>query len=313
MHANESHPDKPAAALNALLTAGFLFTGVWSLWLLPAFVLPRWPLAAWSLLPVVLLTTTWWSVIHEAIHGLLFHRRALNNVAGRLLSALFGLPFQPVAFGHLFHHRCNRSELDRAEVYPRDASKLRAALGYYARLMSGLFFAELSLCFLVWLPRHRLMRLVAQRFKQAGLEMEGRLLRSTLLDPRALRSIRCDASCILLALGSSLWLYGAHCWLLLLVLAGRGLLVSLLDNAYHYGTPLDAPRYALNLHLPVWVSAAILHFNLHRVHHLHPAAPWWKLPELFAEAQDRYDGGYLALTLHQLRGPLLQDPRSASR
>jgi len=301
MQASASH-SRPAGALNVLLSAGFLSMGIWTLWLLPL-LLPRWPLAAWSILPAVLLTTSWWSLIHEAIHGLLFARRPLNNAAGRLLCILFGLPFQPVAFGHLFHHRRNRSLLDRAEVYPGDSSK-KFAVAYYLRLLGGLYFAELGLCFAVWLQRPRLLRLTARRFDQAGLATDGRLLQNTVLNPRMLRTVRLDAGCILFCLGSSLWLYGGHAWLLLLLLLGRGLLISLMDNAYHYGTPLDAPRYALNLRLPRPLSAAILNFNLHRVHHLHPAVPWRRLPELFRQAKDGYDGGYVGLTLRQLRGPL---------
>jgi len=301
------HPPTPEkadipTALNVLLTLGFALAGIWTLWVLPV-LLPRSPLLAWSLLPVVLLTTSWWSVIHEAIHGLLFARRPLNNAAGRLLCILFSLPFQPVAFGHLFHHRRNRSELDRAEVYPASSSKA-FAIGYYLRLLGGLYFAELALCLLVWLPRPRLVQLTGTRFAAAGMDAEGRLLQKTVLDARALRSIRLDCACVLMTLGSSFWLYGRHGWLLLLVLLGRGLLISIMDNAYHYGTPLDRLRYALNLRLPRVLSAAILNFNLHRIHHLHPATPWWRLPQLFDAAQDGYDGSYLGLTLRQLRGPL---------
>ncbi|HEV2110104.1 MAG TPA: fatty acid desaturase, partial [Gammaproteobacteria bacterium] len=216
--------DRNTAALNALLVSAFLLVGIWTLWLSPL-VLPHWPLAAWSLLPVVLLTTSWWSLIHEAIHGLLFTRRPLNDAAGRLLCILFGLPFRPVAFGHLFHHRRNRSLLDRAEIYPRGRSKAFAA-AYYLRLLGGLYFAELALCFLVWLPRPRLLRLTARRFDQAGLVADGRLLQSTVLSPGMLRAARLDAGCTLLCLASSLRLYGSHAWLLLLLLLGRGLLIS---------------------------------------------------------------------------------------
>lgn len=306
MHAPVSQLDRRTVALNVLLVAACLALGIWSLWLLPL-LLPRQPLLAWSLVPVVLLTTTWWSVIHEAIHGLLFRQRALNDAAGRLLCICFGLPFRPVAFGHLFHHRRNRSELDRAEMYPGDPS-LAFAAGYYLRLLGGLYFAELALSLLIWLPRPRLMRLTAARFNRAGLEMEGGLLQRMVLEPGALWSTRFDAACVLLALASSLWLYGRHAWLPLLVLLGRGLLISIMDNAYHYGTPLDRLRYALNLRLPRVLSAGILNFNLHRIHHLYPATPWRLLPALFTATGERYDGGYLPLTLKQLRGPLTLDP-----
>ncbi|HEU5398069.1 MAG TPA: fatty acid desaturase, partial [Gammaproteobacteria bacterium] len=172
-------------ALNALLAALCACVGIWSLWLLPL-TLSRHPLAALSLVAVAFFTTTWWSVIHEAIHGLLFPKRTVNDAAGRVLAALFGLPFQPVAFGHLFHHRRNRSRLDRAEVYPGDGSRLRATLGYFARLLGGLYLAESALALLVWLSRPRLMALVARRFDGAGLSAEGKLLQRSVLDPAAL-------------------------------------------------------------------------------------------------------------------------------
>lgn len=299
---------RPATALNALLCLVFVGIGVWTLWLLPAIVLPHLPAAAWSLVLVVLLTTTWWSLIHEAIHGLLFAERPLNNTAGRLLCILFSLPFQPVAFGHLFHHRRNRSELDRSEMYARGTAWLQAALSYYFRLLGGLFLGEFALCFLAWLPRRRLMAWASGRFDKAGMATEGKLLQSTILTPAALRSIRLDSACVLLVLGSAFWLYGSHGWMLLLTLLGRGLLISLMDNAYHYATSLTELRYALNLRLPRFLSAVILNFNLHRVHHQHPATPWNHLATLFHGAQDRYDGSYLDLTLRQLRGPIPLDP-----
>ena len=303
-----SHIQTPysGTAVNTLLAAAFTGVGVWTLWLLPA-LLPRWPALAWSLVPVVLLTTTWWSLIHEAIHGLLYKYRPLNNAVGRLLAILFGLPFQPVAFGHLFHHRRNRSELDRAEVFTREQAGWRATAGYYFKLLGGLYIGEFALCIAVWLPRRLLQRLAVQRFVRVQLPQEGRLMETTLLSGTTLWAIRFDSALVLLALASAFWLYGSHAWMLLVVLLGRGLLLSLMDNAYHYGTPLNALRYALNMRLPRPLSAAILHFNLHRIHHAHPASPWWRLPELFDEAEERYDGGYLDLTLRQLHGPIVQD------
>lgn len=307
MHPAHALNHKNAAAVNLLLVTSFVIVGAWTLWLLPAYVLPHRPRLAWSLVPVVLLTTTWWSVIHEAIHGLLFKRRPLNNAAGRLLCILFGLPFQPVAFGHLFHHRRNRSLLDRAEIFTRDEFGPLAVAGYYGKLLGGLYIGEFALCFAAWLPRRVLRRLAVQRFVKAQLPQEGRLMETSLLPPATLWGIRVDSLCVLSALGLSLWLYGADAWMLVLVLLGRALLVSILDNAYHYGTPLDRLRYAFNMRLPKLLSTGILHFNLHRIHHLHPASPWWRLPALFDAAQDGYDGGYLILTLRQLRGPIVQD------
>ena len=64
--------------------------------------------------------------------------------------------------------------------------------------------------------------------------------------------------------------------------------------------------------LPRMLSVLILNFNLHRVHHRNPAAPWPKLPELFAEHTDSFDRDLLTAAVDQLRGPIplseLMDP-----
>ena len=98
--------------------------------------------------------------------------------------------------------------------------------------------------------------------------------------------------------------------MLLLALAGRGLLVSLLDNAFHYGTPLGQRRHARNLAAPPVLAELILNFNLHGSHHLRPGLPWWRLGEFHRAAGHPIDGARVAAVLGQLAGPVpLGDPR----
>ncbi|WKU43319.1 fatty acid desaturase [Streptomyces sp. VNUA116] len=87
-------------------------------------------------------------------------------------------------------------------------------------------------------------------------------------------------------------------------LAGRALVVSLQDNAYHYATPLDAPLQAMNLRLPRPLEAFALGFNLHGVHHRHPGLPWSALRARFAREGGRYDLGWTPAVARQLRGPV---------
>ena len=92
--------------------------------------------------------------------------------------------------------------------------------------------------------------------------------------------------------------------LLLGLLALRTFLISFMDNVYHYRTPLHVTVSGHNFSLPWGFSRFLLNFNLHRVHHANPSVPWVKLPDLFAQQGETFDGGLLAAALDQLRGPI---------
>ena len=51
-------------------------------------------------------------------------------------------------------------------------------------------------------------------------------------------------------------------------LAGRGLLISFLDNVYHYETPVNDVFFAKNLRLAKPLQGILLNFNLHGIHHI---------------------------------------------
>jgi len=264
---------------------------------------------AWGLLllvPVVL-TTTNWALIHEGIHGALHPRRRVNELQARSLSVLFGGAFQVLRFGHLHHHLFNRTTLDRTEVFvPGRHHRLLFGLAYYLRLNAGLYVMELlgSLAFL--LPR-RLLEAALERFfpdDTADSRKARRFASHHLLEPRALRAIRTDALVMLAILVAAFLLYGDYAYMLLLMLLGRALLVSAVDNSFHYGTALDDVRYARNLHLPRPLERFILNFNLHRVHHRQAALSWHALPAAFARQAERYDAGFAGAVVRQYRGPI---------
>lgn len=297
-------------ALNLLLVALFVAIALAQYLLLPLLL----SLSAWwllAILPLALTTTTFWSLIHEAIHGMLHPQRAINVGLGRLLTILFGSPFRLLRFGHLMHHRHNRTRLDRTEVFdPAEQPRWRAAMAFYPRLLGGLYLSELAACLLVWLPRPMIESLAVRALGDSGAEEEssndrlrGPLLRQ-LLSRDGLAELRLDALLILSLLAVTLWLYGPYWWALLLLLLLRGFLISFLDNSYHYGTPLDDIPFSYNLALPEWLSALILHFNKHHVHHLYPTLSWAGLARRFREEQGRYEGGMLSVAMRQLRGPI---------
>ena len=134
------------------------------------------------------------------------------------------------------------------------------------------------------------------------------MLMQNWLGAESLREIRRDGALVLLWLGSAYYLYGAHWPLLLGALAARGVLISFLDNVYHYETPVSDVFFAKNLKLAKPLAKLLLNFNLHGIHHINPAISWIDLPRAFEAQAGKYHGSYFATALGQLRGPIaLQD------
>ncbi len=292
---------------NLLLTVLCVFLNLYQYFVLPLVLLPLGGAWALTLIPVALATTTYWAVLHEAFHGQLHPRRSVNAAAGRIMGILFGAPFHVLRFGHLTHHRLNGTPTDRSEVHdPARTSRLRAALVYYPRLFFGLYGTELLSTVLAFLPRPLLRRVVRRIFYEGHAEAQEVPDRAVdhLAEGARLWQIRLDSMVILAIFGLSAVCYGADWPLLVLVLCARGLMISFLDNAFHYGTPLGDVMSSCNLWLPNALSRLMLNFNLHRVHHRHPSLPWSALHRTFAAEDEKYDGGLLPVMLRQLHGPI---------
>ena len=128
------------------------------------------------------------------------------------------------------------------------------------------------------------------------------------LGAESLREIRRDGALTMGWLVLAFYSYGPHGSLLAAGLAARALLISFLDNIYHYETPVSDVFFAKNLSLPKPLAAVLLNFNLHGIHHINPAISWIDLPKGFDAQAGKYHGRYFTTALHQLRGPIaLQD------
>lgn len=293
--------------INLALAALFLSMLLFLYFLLPLWLLPHslwWGLLA---LPLALTTTSYWALAHEAMHGTFHPARRVNEVTGRVMAILYGAPFAILRFGHMLHHRASRTVLDRSEVFDaRRRSRHVAAAGHYFQIFGGLYLKELATTVLVFLPVPQLQTMVRRYLHHDSNDLPdmGELAVNKLLTGSRLWELRLDAALILLLFGISFALYGAQWYWLLAALLIRGLMISFFDNAYHYGTALERSRESFNLALTPFWSRLLLHFNLHHVHHRHPALPWTALPATYAEEGDCTEGGYLAVALRQLRGPI---------
>jgi len=291
-----------AAGLLCLqLSALLLLPGCWLLWSGAKPVLL--PIALALLVLSALCSTTLWALIHEAIHGLISASTKRNRFWGRALAIVHGCPLRMLRHGHLHHHRNSRGPADRSEVYdPQHQARWSAALAHYVRIAGGLYVAELLFNLVIFLPRQRLEQMLQGAHPGAENAADLQRARRELFDGNRLRELRMDALSVLVLYATAVCLWGSLWWCLLVLLAWRALAISMVDNAFHYATPLDDKLYALNLRLPVWVGRGILHFNLHRAHHRDVRAPWSALP-LIAELEAD-DPDFATAVLRQWRGPI---------
>jgi fatty acid desaturase len=232
--------------------------------------------------------------------------RRINKLAGRAMAILFGSSYRVLRFGHLTHHRFSRHPLDRPDCFdPKVTSAWIGRLRFFAELCGGLYVTEIALPLLGWLPKRQIHRLFDRVYagEDPRLQALRQLAKQALGSDRAVAEVRQDSALIILTYGSAFALWGNLWWLLVCFILIRGLMISFLDNVYHFRTPVDDPDFALNLSLPLPFQALILNMNFHRLHHHNMHLPWWSLPRQFASSGAHFDGSYFRAALAQLAGP----------
>ena len=288
----------------AVLLAGAV---LFALFALPLWLIPAHRSWAWALIPLAALTPSHWALLHEAIHGRFHPRAPVNRAAGRALAILGGSSFRVLRFGHLVHHRFNRYRMDRPDCFdPAEISPSVARIRYFVELAGGFYLVEAVIPLLFLLPETLCRRILDRIYARPdGTVQQVRVLaQQTFIGRRQLRELRQDAGLVLVLFGAAFATWGADWPLLLAFLLGRGLIVSFLDNIYHYRTPLQDVDFAFNLRLSRPFRLLIMNMNLHRVHHREPHLPWWRLPGRFRDLGDSYDAHYAKAAAAQLRGPV---------
>jgi fatty acid desaturase len=271
------------------------------------FLLRQWGAPAlWIALPLVVLTPTHWGLIHESIHGQLFPQRRLNESVGRALAIAFLLPFDAVRFGHLMHHRFTRESFDRPDVHDGVTHRVLARIGYYVRLLGGLYVGELVLPLLTFLPATWVCRLVAHELRSEdpiGRDVQ-RLFVAFAGNPERRTRMRRDWMLSVALHACAFYFYGAWWPALAITMFLRGLWLSLADNLPHYDVTLDEQERARNFRAPAVWRPVLMNHHLHRVHHQHPTLPWTALPALARvdAATPDTDAGYFRAALRQFRG-----------
>jgi fatty acid desaturase len=240
-----------------------------------------------------------WGLMHESIHGKLFSGTVANRRAGRILGWFLCLSWDVMRFGHLLHHSNNRHEFDRPEAVPPGDSRLRAAAPYFAKLLGGHALISAVSSFGPALPTRIVERLIpkVEPMRTAALR--------AFLNPGRRARIRGDVAGIVVLLVAAIYCWGPRWPLLSATIAARFFMLSLLDNAPHYGTALDSGTYARNARLPRWASCVVTGHNFHGIHHGATGLKWQELHAAFCRSGLRYDGNWTAMVLRQFRGPVV--------
>lgn len=277
------------------------------LWGIPVLLLPAHPVVAAMLaLAIALAQPLHGALVHEAVHGRLAADARRNDALGRLLAGAAGVAFDVLRFGHLAHHRFTRHGLDRPDIIEPGAGRLSATAGFYAQLLGGMYLGEIVASLACLLPREVLKRILNRVMARPDAAVPD--LRSAaqrvLARRRHIWRVRLDVCLALAAYATAFALYGRFWPLFVFAMAVRGLVISLQDNAPHYGAPAVIGAPAHNARLPSHLAPLMLNQNFHDVHHRQPDLPWTALPDAFRAARGFYAGSYASVLLRQFRGPV---------
>jgi fatty acid desaturase len=293
------------ASLNTALLATVLSIAALQFGLLPVLVHPSGGAVAVLFVGVSALTApAHYGLMHETMHGHLYGNEQTDRRIGRLLGVLLGLPWETMRFGHLAHHSLNRHSFDRPEALRPDQSWSAAAAVYYAKLVIGHAVSYAVMPLPVLLP----VSTTEWVLKAMGTRPETEQLRAvalrTFTNSKRRAAIRFDIVAIFMLFGLAVWLWGVLWPVFAASIAARWSVLSLLDNAPHYGMPLDSGLDARNTRLHALARLFVMNGNFHGVHHRAPQLCWYELPQAFARAGVKPEGSWLAALARQFRGPV---------
>lgn len=293
-------PQRLNLSLLTLHSAAIIF----QLFILPIYLIPQNGWWSLTIIPLAVLNNPLWALMHECIHDAFNAAAWVNLAAGRWLSILFGSPFQILRLTHLSHHKFNRSPLEKGtEMYdPKRSSKFVAACQYYFYIICGVYLLEVFSAVMFLLPKI-CFREFGARLMEKGDRQE-QWLAQKFQDHSRQTEIRIDALGILLLYGFGAYFYRGHLLVFFSMIAFRAVLISLMDNVYHYGTTLKVTISGHNLALPGVLARGLLNFNFHRIHHTHPNVPWTGLPYLYREKADYCDYNFFFAVARQFVGPM---------
>jgi fatty acid desaturase len=293
--------------VNAALLTGVAAVAMLQFGLLPLVITPNGAGAALFVALVALTAPLHYGLMHETMHGHLFGSETADRRIGRLLGVLLGLPWETMRFGHLAHHSLNRHAFDRPEALLPGQSRVVASLIYYFRLVIGHALSYALLPLPVLLPVGTTQWVIDRSGRGPETEQLRAAALRTFTNMKRRNAIRLDVVAIFALFGLALWLWGGSWPVFACCIAARWSVLSLLDNAPHYGMPLDSGLDARDTTMPAFARVFVMNGNYHGIHHHAPQLGWRELPGAFAASGAATEGSWFAALVRQFRGPLQLD------
>lgn len=249
---------------------------------------------------------TLFSLLHEAVHGILHPDAAMNRWLGRFAAAWFPTSLALQRGFHLTHHRNNRSPSERFDYIEAGDIAWLKRLQWYG-ILTGLYWVVTQFGLLVWLCAPVLLRVPILR-RAGSRTAEQTSARAYLavfdaIDSRVARLELLASLAFQVSLFFALDLDAAG-WVL--CYAAFAIHWSALQYADHAFSPLDAHDGAWNLRVNPVSRALFLNYHYHRAHHRNPTTPWLHLRGLVDPAEPR--PSFLRVWLSMWRGPRRLDP-----
>jgi len=288
---------------NTAIAGGVVLLHIDLLVILPLFLLPLSILWALSIVPLLWIHTLHWGLIHEAIHKHLQPDNKMNDYTGRALGILMGVSFHVLRFGHLMHHKLNRKW--QSELVEKN--NISQKLKYFATLLGGLYIAEIfSSVTLTLLSRRAFVGLAAKGILTSYPEVLAAGERM-FYHKNAVKLVRKDMFASALLYLGVIWLYQGFYMILLAFILSRALMISFMDNIYHYGTATDNSEAGKDLLLPPLLAKMVLNSNYHDTHHCNPQLAWFELPYVHKQQGRSFHGGFITHGLMQFNGPIQKE------
>ncbi len=217
----------------------------------------------------------WFVVLHECGHDTLFASKRMNVWVGRVAGAFAAIPFASWRRVHGRHHRWTGwQDLDPTTetLVPRERARYERAIVNVCWKCSIPMFAIIYRLENYWhLPRlFRLFRVEQERVRLAR-----------------------DAAALVVAYVVLVIVFGPR---VLVVTVGPAVLLSLVAEdvlllSQHTHIPqnvshgehvrpfpaIEQEAFTRSLRLPAWLSALLLHFDAHELHHMYPFVPGYRL------------------------------------
>ncbi|UCG72350.1 MAG: fatty acid desaturase [Chromatiales bacterium] len=214
-------------------------------------------------------------LLHEAGHDTLFKQRALNRLVGHVAGFLCLIPFwnwQRIHARH--HHYAGWQDLDAttASLVPRPMASWERRI--------------INFAWATWLPLFALTYRIQNFWNLPRVAQY-------ITNPTNMRRIRLNT--LALVIGYVIVLVWAGP-LVILQLLGPAFLLSLvfqesliLSQHTHVPqrlsdgqpvkpfTPAEQEPFTRSLRLPAWLSALLMHFDAHELHHIYPYVPGYQL------------------------------------